>query len=66
MDIEKEGIIMENKILVSGITFRYDNLEITDEVLENIKDFIKDLKYSHDGIYDSFYVYEDDGKIIIY
>ncbi len=57
---------MENKILVSGITFRYDNLEITDEVLENIKDFIKDLKYSHDGIYDSFYVYEDDGKIIIY
>lgn len=51
----------ENKIIISGITFHYEDLEITDEVMENIKDFIKDLEESHDGIYDSFFMYEDDG-----
>ena len=56
----------ENKIIVSGITFHYEDLEITDEVMENIKDFIKDLEESHDGIYDSFFMYEDDVNLIIY
>lgn len=56
----------ENKIIISGITFHYEDLEITDEVMENIKDFIKDLEESHDGIYHSFFMYEDDENLIIY
>lgn len=45
----------ENKIIISGITFHYEDLEITDDVMENINDFIKDLEESHDGIFDSFF-----------
>ncbi|CAG7592372.1 hypothetical protein PEPTYR26121_01545 [Peptoniphilus tyrrelliae] len=45
----------ENKIIISGITFHYEYLEITDEVRKNIKDFIKDLKESQYGIYNSFF-----------
>lgn len=45
----------ENKIIISGITFHYEDLEITDEVMENIKDFIKDLAENQDGIYNSFF-----------
>lgn len=47
----------ENKIIISGITFHYEYLEITYEVMENIKYFIKDLEESHDGIYNSFFMY---------
>ena len=56
----------ENKIIISGITFHYEDLEITDDVMENINDFIKDLEESHDRIFDSFFMYEDDGNLIIY
>ena len=40
----------EKKIVVSGITFRYEDLEINDEVMENIEDFLLDLENSPDGI----------------
>lgn len=43
----------ENKIIISGITFHYEDLEITYEVGENIKH----LEESQDGIYDSFFMY---------
>lgn len=33
----------EKKIILSGITFRYEDLEINDEVMENIEDFLLDL-----------------------
>ncbi len=56
----------EKKIVVSGITFRYEDLEINDEVMENIEDFLLDLKNSPDGIYDSFFMYKDDDNLIIY
>ena len=56
----------EKKIVVSGITFRYEDLEINDEVMENIEDFLPDLENSPDGIYDSFFMYKDGGNLIIY
>lgn len=56
----------EKKIILSGITFRYEDLEITDEIMENIEDFLLDLKNSPDGIYDSFFMYKDGGNLIIY
>lgn len=56
----------EKKIVVLGITFRYEDLEITDEVMENIEDFLLDLKNSPDGIYDSFFMYKYGDNLIIY
>lgn len=56
----------EKKIILSGITFRYEDLEITDEVMENIEDFLLDLENSPDGIYDSFFMYNDGDNLIIY
>lgn len=56
----------EKKIVVSGITFRYEDLEINAEVMENIEDFLLDLENSPDGIYDSFFMYKDDDNLIIY
>lgn len=56
----------EKKIVVSGITFRYENLEINDEVMENIEDFLLDLENSPDRIYDSFFMYKDGDNLIIY
>lgn len=56
----------EKKIVVSGITFRYEDLEITDEVMENIEDFLLDLENSPDGIYDNFFMYKDGDNLIIY
>ena len=56
----------EKKIVVSGITFRYEDLEINDEVMENIEDFLLDLENSPDEIYDSFFMYKDGDNLIIY
>lgn len=56
----------EKKIILSGITFRYEDLKITDEVMENIEDFLLDLKNSPDRIYDSFFMYKDGDNLIIY
>ncbi|MFR7759611.1 MAG: hypothetical protein ACLU1X_01185 [Peptoniphilus grossensis] len=56
----------EKKIILSGITFRYEDLEITDEVMENIEDFLLDLENSPDGIYDNFFMYKDGDNLIIY
>ena len=56
----------EKKIILSGITFRYEDLEITDEVMENIEDFLLDLDNSPDGIYDIFFMYKDGDNLIIY
>lgn len=56
----------KNKIVVDGITFNYDDLEITDEIMEEIRYFIEDLEGSPDEEYDSFYMYLDDGNLIIY
>ena len=56
----------EKKKVVSGITFRYEDLEINDEVMENIEDFLLDLENSPDGIYDSFFMYRDCDNLIIY
>lgn len=56
----------EKKIILSGITFRYEDLEITNEVMENIEDFLLDLYNSPDGIYDSFFMYKDGDNLIIY
>ncbi|MGF0095605.1 hypothetical protein ACQRC6_04110 [Peptoniphilus sp. SGI.035] len=56
----------EKKIIVDGINFYYDDLVINDDVMENIKDFLEDLEDSHDKVYNSFYIYEDMGNIIIY
>lgn len=56
----------ENKIVVEGITFNYDDLEITDEIMEEIHSFIEDLEGSPDEDYDTFYMYLDDGNLVIY
>lgn len=56
----------EKKIIVDGINFYYDDLVITDDVMENIKDFLEDLEDSRDKVYNSFYIYEDSDNIIIY
>ncbi|MDD7353091.1 MAG: hypothetical protein PUG84_06470 [Peptoniphilaceae bacterium] len=56
----------EKKIIVDGINFYYDDLVITDDVMENIKDFLEDLEDSRDKVYNSFYIYEDNDNIIIY
>lgn len=56
----------ENKIVVDGITFNYDDLEITDEIMEEIHYFIEDLEGSPDEDYDTFYMYLDDGNLVIY
>ena len=56
----------EKKIILSGITFRYEDLEITYEVMENIEDFLLDLENSPDGIYDNFFMYKDGDNLIIY
>lgn len=56
----------ENKIVVDGITFNYDDLEITDEIMEEIRYFIEDLEGSPDEDYDAFYMYLDDGNLVIY
>lgn len=56
----------ENKIVVDGITFTYDDLEITDEIMEEIHCFIEDLEGSPDEDYDTFYMYLDDGNLVIY
>ena len=56
----------ENKIFLKCITFRYKDLEITVEVMENIEDFLLDLENSPDGIYDSFFMYKDGDNLIIY
>lgn len=56
----------ENKIVVDGITFNYDDLEITDEIMEEIHSFIEDLEGSPDEDYDTFYMYLDDGNLVIY
>ncbi|MCI5643872.1 MAG: hypothetical protein MR285_07170 [Peptoniphilus sp.] len=56
----------EKKIIVDGINFYYDDLVITDDVMENIKDFLEDLEDSRDEVYNSFYIYEDNDNIIIY
>lgn len=56
----------ENKIVVDEITFNYDDLEITDEIMEEIHSFIEDLEGSPDEDYDTFYMYLDDGNLVIY
>ncbi|MBS6535620.1 hypothetical protein [Peptoniphilus harei] len=56
----------EYKIVVEGITFNYDDLEITDEIMEEIHSFIEDLEGSPDEDYDTFYMYLDDGNLVIY
>ncbi|WP_019139233.1 hypothetical protein [Peptoniphilus timonensis] len=56
----------KNKIIVDGITFNYDDLVIDDNVMENIHDFIDDLEGSPDEEYDSFYMYLDNGYLVIY
>ncbi|WP_158309977.1 hypothetical protein [Peptoniphilus rhinitidis] len=56
----------EKSIVIDGITFYYDDLEITDEVMENIHDFIDDLEGSPDEEYDGFYMYEDGDNLVIY
>lgn len=56
----------EKKIIVDGINFYYDDLVITDDVMENIKNFLEDLEDSRDKVYNSFYIYEDNDNIIIY
>lgn len=56
----------ENKIVVEGITFNYDDLEVTDEIIEEIHSFIEDLEGSPDEDYDTFYMYLDDGNLVIY
>lgn len=56
----------EKKIVVDGITFTYDDLEITDEIMDQIHDFIDDLEGSPDEDYDTFYMYLDGGFLVIY
>lgn len=56
----------ENKIVVDGITFNYDELEISDEIMDQIHDFIDDLEGSPDEDYDTFYMYLDNGFLVIY
>ena len=56
----------KNKIIVDGITFNYDDLVIDHNVMENIHDFIDDLEGSPDEEYDSFYMYLDNGYLVIY
>lgn len=56
----------EKKIVVDGITFTYDDLEITDEIMDQIHDFIDDLEGSQDEDYDTFYMYLDGGFLVIY
>lgn len=56
----------KNKIIVEGINFLYDDLEINQEVMEKIDDFIYSLKGSPEEDYDTFYMYMDGDNLVIY
>lgn len=56
----------KNKIIVEGINFLYDDLEINQDVMEKIDDFIYSLKGSPEEDYDNFYMYMDGDNLVIY
>lgn len=56
----------KNKITVEGINFLYDDLEINQDVMEKIDDFIYSLKGSPEEVYDTFYMYMDGDNLVIY
>lgn len=56
----------KNKIIVEGINFLYDDLEINQEVMDKIDDFIYSLKGSSEEDYDTFYMYMDGDNLVIY
>lgn len=56
----------KNKIIVEGINFLYDDLEINQDVMDKIDDFIYSLKGSPEEDYDTFYMYMDGDNLVIY